>query len=83
MAIKRCLTRADEHLGVLGGGSRTAGLGAADPVFIFSDDLVTALPGHVDKIAALRLGMLVEARDPEIERGAFHLRRPCEEFLAM
>jgi len=57
---------------------RTASLGTADAVDIFAD----ALPGHLDQIAALGLGMLVEARDPEVESGAFHLRRPLGEFFA-
>jgi hypothetical protein len=26
--------------------------------------------------------MLIEARDPEVESGAFHLRRPLGEFFA-
>ena len=62
--------------------SWATGFSSADVIGILGDDLIAALPGHVDEITALGLGMLIEARDPEIESGASHLRHPLEEFFA-
>ena len=62
--------------------SRASRLGSGDVVDVLVDDLEATLAGHLDQIAALGLGVLIEARDPEVESGAFHLRRPLGEFFA-
>ncbi len=63
--------------------TRPARLRAADPVGILLDDLIAALRGHLAEVIELGLRMLIEARDPEIKGGAFHLRRPPGEFFSM
>ena len=52
------------------------GLRPGDPIGILLHDLVTALSSHLAEIMKLGLGMLIQARDPHIKDGTFHLRRP-------
>ena len=49
---------------------------AGNPVGVFMRDLVAALGGHLTQVEELGLGMLIQARDPHIKDGTFHLRRP-------
>ena len=56
--------------------TRTACLHAADPVDVLLGDFVTALGGHLAKVVHLCLRVLVDGAHPEVERGAFHRRRP-------
>ena len=61
-----------------------ARLRAADPVRILFDDLIAALAGHLLEIVELGFRMLIDGRDPHVEGGPLHLRRPfCfGEYLA-
>ena len=52
------------------------GLRPGDPVCVFVDDLIAALGGHLAEIMKLCLRMLIDAGDPHIKDGTFHLRRP-------
>ena len=63
--------------------TRPACLHAGDPVCVLLDDLIAALRGHLAQVIDLGLRMLIEARDPDIKGGAFHLRRPLGEFFSM
>ncbi len=46
--------------------------GAAHPVGILLDDLITPLLSHLAQIVELGLGVLIERRNPQIEDGALH-----------
>ena len=49
-----------------------ARLRAGDLVGELRDDLIATLSGHLAKIVKLRLEMLIDSRDPQIQRGALH-----------
>ena len=51
---------------------RPLGLGSADPVGIFLDDLESALCGHQAQVEQLGLRMLIEGRYPHIKRRTLH-----------
>src|ERR1700751_3709923 len=56
--------------------TRAACLHPGDPVGKIGDDVIAALHGHLMEVVELGLGMLIDGRDPHVEGGAFHLRRP-------
>ncbi len=62
--------------------ARPACFHAGDLVGDLPDYLIAALGGHLAEIVELGLGMLIDGRDPHIQDGAFHRRRPFGAFLA-
>src|ERR1017187_8314171 len=52
------------------------GLHAGDLVCVFLDDRIAALGSHLTQIEDLCLGILIVSRNPRVERGALHARRP-------
>ena len=51
-------------------------LGAADLVGVFLDDLVTTLLGQLAQVVKLRLRVLIEGGDAEVEGRALHASGP-------
>ncbi len=52
--------------------TRAPGFGTADPICILRNDLIVALNHHLLEIVQLRLGMLIQGGDSQIEGGALH-----------
>jgi hypothetical protein len=51
-----------------------ARLGAADPIGVFLHDLIASLSSHLPQVKKLRLRMLIDCGDAQVERGALHAR---------
>ena len=51
-------------------------LGATDLVRVLLHDLITALGGQLTQVVELRLRVLIDGTDSEVEGGALHPRRP-------
>jgi hypothetical protein len=60
--------------------TRPLGLGPADPVCVFMDDLVPALAGQLPEVMQLALGMLVDRAYSHIKDGALHQQASREEI---
>ena len=56
--------------------ARSFGFCAGDPVCVLLDDLVATLSSHLSQVEKLRLRVLIDCGDPQIERGALHARLP-------
>jgi hypothetical protein len=54
--------------------TRPPGLGATDLVGVLGDDLIAPLSGHLAQVEKLSLRVLIDCRDPRINRGALHAR---------
>jgi hypothetical protein len=59
----------------------TARPGAGDAVGVLLDDFEAALGGHLAQVVQLCLGVLIDARDPHVQSGTFHLRRSFDSFF--
>jgi hypothetical protein len=53
---------------------RPLGFRAADFVVVLGDDLIAPLSGHLAQVEKLSLRVLIDCRDPRINRGALHAR---------
>ena len=61
--------------------TRAPGFGSADLVYILLDDLIVSLRGHLLEIVQLRLGMLIQGGDSQVEGGALHGRHKTSIYI--